>query len=72
MRTAFFDAFQDADYGWWSALWLSLLWMGLFVAGARMAVRRLPPTSWLVADLRLAADSEWRTFLTHSPRTGGV
>ncbi len=72
VRTAFFDAFQDADYGWWSALWLSLLWMGVFVACARAAVRRLPPTSWLVADLRLAADSEWRSFLTHSPRTGRV
>ena len=70
VRTAFFDAFQDADYSWWSALWLSLLWMALFMAAARAAVRRLPPTSWLVADLRLAADSEWRDFLTHSPRTG--
>ena len=70
VRTAFFDAFQDADYGWWAALWLSLLWMGVFVAAARFAVRRLPPTSWLVADLRLASNSEWRSFLTHSPRTG--
>ena len=70
VRTAFFDAFQDADYSWWSALWLSLLWMGLFVAGARAAVRRLPPTSWLVADLKLASDAEWRSFLTASPRTG--
>jgi hypothetical protein len=69
VRTAFFDAFQDANYGWWSALWLSLLWMAVFMAGARAAVRRLPPTSWLVADLRLAADSEWRAFLTQSTRT---
>ena len=72
VRTAFFDAFQDADYSWWAALWLSLLWMALFVTGARAAVRRLPPTSWLVADLRLAADSEWRSFLIHSPRTGRI
>ncbi len=72
VRTAFFDAFQDADYSWWSALWLSLVWMGLFVAAGRIAVRRLPPTSWLVADLRLASDSEWRAFLTQSSRTGGA
>ncbi len=70
VRTAFFDAFQDAEYGWWSALWLSLLWMGLFTLGARALVRRLPPTSWLVADLKLAANPGWRAFLTGSPRTG--
>ena len=70
VRTAFFDAFQDADYSWGSALALSLLWMGLFVAAGRAVVRRLPPTSWLVADLRLASDSAWRAFLTTSPRTG--
>lgn len=70
VRTAFADAFQDAGYGWGSALALSLLWMSLFVAAARALVRRMPPTSWLVADLKLAANPGWRAFLTSSPRTG--
>lgn len=70
VRTAFADAFEDAGYGWGSALCLSLLWMTVFVWAARVAVRRLPPTSWLMADLRLASDSGWRAFLTQSPRTG--
>ena len=70
VRTAFADAFEDAGYGWGSALCLSLLWMTLFVAAARMLVRRLPPTSWLMADLKLAANPGWRAFLTSSPRTG--
>ena len=72
VRTAFADAFEDAGYGWASALCLSLLWMTLFVAGSRMLVRRLPPTSWLTADLKLAANPGWRAFLTSSPRTGRI
>ncbi len=70
VRTAFVNAFEDAGYGWGSAVCLSLLWMTLFVAGSRMLVRRLPPTSWLMADLKLASNPGWRAFLTSSPRTG--
>ena len=70
VRAAFFSAFEDADYGWWSAVWLSLLWMVLFVAAARIVLRRLPPTSWLLADLKLASNPGWRAFLGGSSRTG--
>ena len=69
VRTGFADAFADAGYGWASVLCLSLLWMTVFVAGARVLVRRLPPTSWLMADLKLAANPGWRAFLNHSSRT---
>ena len=70
VRTAFADGFEDAGYGWGSALLLSVMWMSLFMVAARLVIRRLPPTSWLLADLKLAANPGWRAFLTDSPRTG--
>ena len=72
VRAGFRDAFLDAGYGWWSALWLSLLWMGVFTFAARFLVRRLPPTSWLLADLKLARSAAWREFLGVTPRTRGA
>lgn len=70
VRAAFFSAFEDAGYGFISALMLSMLWMLVFAAGARFLVRRLPPTSWLMADLKLANSEGWRAFLGATPRTG--
>ena len=70
VRTAFADGFEDAGYGWGSALLLSVMWMGLFMVATRVVIRRLPPTSWLLADLKLAANPGWRAFVTGSPRTG--
>ena len=70
VRTAFLNAFEDAGYGFLSALALSLMWMVLFTQAGRVLVRRMPPTSWLMADLKLANDAGWRQFLTGSARTG--
>jgi hypothetical protein len=70
VRTAFFNAFEDAGYGFATAVGLSLAWMAAFTFAGRALLRRLPPTSWLMADLKLAGDAGWRDFLTGSPRTG--
>ena len=54
MRAGWRHAFLDAGRGWWTALWLSLLWMVLFLFVARLAVRVVPPFSWLMRDWRQA------------------
>ena len=69
IRAAFRHAFIDAGHSWWGALWLSFAWMLIFIAAARMLVKRVPPTSWLMADLKLANSEGWRAFLGMSPRT---
>lgn len=54
LRAGWRHAFLDAGRGWWAALWLSLMWMVLFLVVARLAVRVVPPFSWLMRDWRQA------------------
>ena len=60
LRAGFRHAFLDAGRGWWTALWLSLFWMVLFLFVARLAVRIVPPFSWLMRDWRQANKEGWK------------
>ena len=54
LRAGWRHAFLDAGRGWWTAMWLSLLLMVAFLFLARLAVRIVPPFSWLMRDWRQA------------------
>jgi hypothetical protein len=59
VRTAFRHAFVNEGRGSWESMWLSGLWMGGFILIGELLVTRLPPTSWLLRDLRRAGRDMW-------------
>lgn len=59
IRSGYRHAYLDAGAGFWSAMWLSLAWMLAFIFTASLIVRAVPPTSWLLRDLRRAGRDVW-------------
>jgi len=63
VRSGFRHAYELDGRSFWEAMWLSLLWMGGFVIAGQLAVRTVPPTSWLLRDLREANKAVWKNRL---------
>lgn len=63
VRSGFRHAYVLDGRGFWEAMWLSLLWMMGFVFIGQLAVRSVPPTSWLLRDLRDANKAVWKNRL---------
>lgn len=63
VRSGFRHAYELDGRGFWEAVWLSLLWMIGFIAVGQLAVRTVPPTSWLIRDLRQAGRDVWKERL---------
>ena len=59
VRSGFRHALLEDGRGWWTAMWLSLFWMLLFISVGQFLIRSLPPTSWLLRDLRRAGKDVW-------------
>ena len=59
VRSGFRHAYELDGRGFWEAMWLSLLWMLGFILVGQFAVRTVPPTSWLIRDLRQATRDVW-------------
>jgi hypothetical protein len=60
VRSGFRHAYMEDGRGWWTAMWLSLLWMAVFVAVGQFLVKSIPPTSWLLAELRECEKHMWK------------
>jgi len=63
VRSGFRHAYELDGRPFWESMWLSLLWMLGFIAVGQLAVRTVPPTSWLIRDLRQAGRDVWRDRL---------
>lgn len=59
VRSGFRHAYLMEGRSWWDAMWLSLLWMFGFVAVGQTLVARVPPTAWLIRDLRQVSKNMW-------------
>lgn len=60
VRAGFRLAYRAEGYDFWASAWRSLPWMiGAAVLGQAF-VRFVPPTSWLLADLRRTNREIWR------------
>ena len=64
VRSGFRHAYELDGRGFWESMWLSLLWMLGFIAAGQLAVRTVPPTSWLIRDLRQAGRDVWSARLS--------
>ena len=71
VRTAFRHGFINEGRSFWEAMWLSGLWMLAFILAAELIVTRVPPTAWLLRDLRRAGREMWagrfRRFIGRRP-----
>lgn len=63
VRSGFRHAYELEGRSFWEAMWLSLAWMVGFVVVGQLAVRTVPPTSWLLRDLRQANKDVWKDRL---------
>ena len=63
VRSGFRHAYELQGKSFWDAMWMSLLWMMGFVIAGQLAVRTVPPTSWLLRDLRDANKAVWKNRL---------
>jgi len=63
VRSGFRHAYELQGKSFWDAMWMSLLWMTGFVIIGQLAVRTVPPTSWLLRDLRAANKAVWKDRL---------
>jgi hypothetical protein len=63
VRSGFRHAYELEGRNFWEAMWLSLLWMMGFVFVGQIAVRTVPPTSWLIRDMRAANKAVWKDRL---------
>ena len=59
VRTAFRHAFTNEGRPFWESMWLSGLWMMAFILVAELFVTRVPPTAWLLRDLRRVGREMW-------------
>ena len=60
VRSGFRHAYELQGRSFWDAMWMSLLWGGAFIFAGQMAVRSIPPTSWLLRDMRDANKAVWK------------
>jgi hypothetical protein len=63
VRSGFRHAYELQGRSFWDAMWLSLLWGFGFIVVGQIAVRSLPPTSWLLRDMREANRQVWKNRL---------
>lgn len=63
LRSALRAGLEQANHGWWAALWLSLFWMMAFIVVAQWIVRRMPPTRGWLRDYQQAGRDIWRERL---------
>jgi len=63
VRSGFRHAYELEGRSFWEAMGLSLLWMTGFIVAGQLAVRHVPPTSWLLRDLREANKAVWKNRL---------
>jgi len=63
VRSGFRHAYEMNGRSFWESMGLSLLWMMGFVAVGQFAVRSVPPTSWLLRDMREANKAVWKARL---------
>ena len=63
VRSGFRHAYEMDGRGFWESMGLSLLWMTGFVFIGQLAVANVPPTSWLIRDLRQAGKDVWKARL---------
>ncbi|MBX7247651.1 MAG: hypothetical protein K1X35_01220 [Caulobacteraceae bacterium] len=63
VRSGFRHAYAMEGRGFWESMWLSLLWGFGFIVAGQIAVRTIPPTSWLLRDLRDANRAVWKARL---------
>ena len=63
VRSGFRHAYEMDGRGFWESMGLSLLWMTGFIVAGQLAVRSVPPTSWLIRDLRQAGKDVWKERL---------
>jgi hypothetical protein len=60
VRSGFRHGYELEGRSFWDSMWLSLLWGGAFIFVGQMAVRAIPPTSWLLRDMREANKAVWK------------
>lgn len=63
VRSGFRHAYELDGRSFWEAMWMSLAWMMGFVIAGQLAVRSVPPTSWLIRDLKQANKDVWKARL---------
>lgn len=63
VRSGFRHAYEMEGRSFWEAMGLSLVWMTGFVFVGQLAVANVPPTSWLIRDLRQAGKDVWKARL---------
>lgn len=63
VRSGFRHAYELQGKSFWDAMWMSLAWMMGFVLVGQLAVRNVPPTSWLIRDLQQANKDVWKARL---------
>ena len=63
VRSGFRHAYEMDGRSFWDSMWMSLLWGGAFIFAGQIAVRSVPPTSWLLRDMREANKAVWKERL---------
>ena len=70
VRSGFRHAYELDGRGFWMSMWLSLVWMIGFIAVGQFLIRRVPPTSGLIHDLRRAGGDVWKRRFDRWLNTG--